>query len=88
MNPLDEDPLDAQFRQAVEQRLAELVAQTERSRFLLLRALADLHRAPVGARTLSQAKVQGGKGGDFVGDQSIQLHGGAWHGGPMRHWPL
>lgn len=63
--------------QAVQHRMADMVVETELSRSLVLRALADFHRTPeIRDRTLSQAKVQVGKGGYFVGAQSIQLHGG------------
>lgn len=63
--------------QAVQHRMADMVVETELSRSLLLRAIDDFGKAPeVRDRTLSAAKVQIGKGGYFIGAQSIQLHGG------------
>ncbi|HXY99872.1 MAG TPA: acyl-CoA dehydrogenase family protein [Stellaceae bacterium] len=64
--------------QALQHRMADMVVEHEQSKSMaMLAALsADLADAAERRRVISAAKVQIGKSGRFVGQQSIQLHGG------------
>lgn len=64
--------------QALQHRMADMVIEHEQSKSMaVLAALsADLADAAERRRVISAAKVQIGKSGRFVGQQSIQLHGG------------
>jgi pimeloyl-CoA dehydrogenase small subunit len=64
--------------QALQHRMADMVLEHEQSKSMaVLAALsADLTDARERRRVISAAKVQIGKSGRFVGQQSIQLHGG------------
>jgi pimeloyl-CoA dehydrogenase small subunit len=64
--------------QALQHRMADMVIEHEQSKSMaMLAALsADLNDAAERRRVISAAKVQIGKSGRFVGQQSIQLHGG------------
>jgi alkylation response protein AidB-like acyl-CoA dehydrogenase len=64
--------------QALQHRMADMVVEHEQSKSMeVLAALsADLDDATERRRVISAAKVQIGKSGRFVGQQSIQLHGG------------
>jgi pimeloyl-CoA dehydrogenase small subunit len=64
--------------QALQHRMADMVLEYEQSKSMaVLAALcADLGDARERRRVVSAAKVQIGKSGRFVGQQSIQLHGG------------
>lgn len=64
--------------QALQHRMADMVIEHEQSKSMaVLAALsADLEDAAERRRVISAAKVQIGKSGRFVGQQSIQLHGG------------
>jgi pimeloyl-CoA dehydrogenase small subunit len=64
--------------QALQHRMADMVLEHEQSKSMaVLAALsADLADARERRRVISAAKVQIGKSGRFVGQQSIQLHGG------------
>jgi pimeloyl-CoA dehydrogenase small subunit len=64
--------------QALQHRMADMVVELEQARSMAtLAALsADLGDARERRRVISAAKVQIGRSGRFVGQQSIQLHGG------------
>src|SRR5579863_3793058 len=64
--------------QALQHRMVEMTVEHETSRSMaVLAALtADSHDRGQRRRAISGAKVQIGKSGRFVGEQSIQLHGG------------
>ncbi len=64
--------------QALQHRMADMVVEHEQSKSMaVLAALsADLADAAERRRVISAAKVQIGRSGRFVGQQSIQLHGG------------
>lgn len=64
--------------QALQHRMADMVVEHEQAKSMaVLAALsADLADAKERRRVISAAKVQIGKSGRFVGQQSIQLHGG------------
>jgi pimeloyl-CoA dehydrogenase small subunit len=64
--------------QALQHRMAEMVVEYEQSKSMsLLAALsADLADAKERRRVISGAKVQIGQSGRFIGQSSIQLHGG------------
>jgi pimeloyl-CoA dehydrogenase small subunit len=64
--------------QALQHRMADMVLEHEQSKSMaVLAALsADLVDPRERRRVISAAKVQIGKSGRFVGQQSIQLHGG------------
>jgi len=64
--------------QALQHRMVEMTVEHETSRSMsVLAALsADSHDRRQRRRAISGAKVQIGKSGRFVGEQSIQLHGG------------
>lgn len=64
--------------QALQHRMAEMVVEYEQAKSMsLLAALsADLADAKERRRVISGAKVQTGQSGRFIGQSSIQLHGG------------
>jgi len=64
--------------QALQHRMADMVIEHEQSKSMaVLAALSvDLEDAVERRRVISAAKIQIGKSGRFVGQQSIQLHGG------------
>ncbi|MGO8919954.1 MAG: acyl-CoA dehydrogenase family protein [Stellaceae bacterium] len=64
--------------QALQHRMADMVVEHEQSKSMaVLAALsADLADTTERRRVISAAKVQIGKSGRFIGQQSIQLHGG------------
>jgi pimeloyl-CoA dehydrogenase small subunit len=64
--------------QALQHRMADMVVEHEQAKSMaVLAALsADLADAAERRRVISAAKVQSGRSGRFVGQQSIQLHGG------------
>ncbi len=64
--------------QALQHRMADMVVEHEQAKSMaMLAALsADLTDVAERRRVISAAKVQIGKSGRFVGQQSIQLHGG------------
>lgn len=64
--------------QALQHRMADMMVELEQARSMAtLAALsADLADAKERRRVISAAKVQIGRSGRFVGQQSIQLHGG------------
>ena len=64
--------------QALQHRMADMVVEHEQAKSMaVLAALsADLADAKERRRVISAAKVQSGRSGRFVGQQSIQLHGG------------
>jgi pimeloyl-CoA dehydrogenase small subunit len=64
--------------QALQHRMADMIVEHEQAKSMaVLAALsADLADAKERRRVISAAKVQIGKSGRFVGQQSIQLHGG------------
>jgi len=68
-------PLSA--NQVIRHRLADMAMQVDESRSMALRAALKADAAPVErARAASGAKAKIGKCARFVGEQSIQLHGG------------
>ncbi|MBW7966948.1 acyl-CoA dehydrogenase family protein [Bradyrhizobium sp. BR 10261] len=68
-------PLSA--NQVVRHRLADMAIQLDEARSMALRAALKADSAPVErARAASAAKAKIGKCARFVGEQSIQLHGG------------
>jgi pimeloyl-CoA dehydrogenase small subunit len=64
--------------QALQHRMADMVMEHEQAKSMaMLAALsADLADAAERRRVISAAKVQIGKSGRYIGQQSIQLHGG------------
>ena len=64
--------------QALQHRMAEMVVELEQAKSMsILAALsADLTDAKERRRVISGAKVQIGQSGRFIGQSSIQLHGG------------
>jgi pimeloyl-CoA dehydrogenase small subunit len=64
--------------QALQHRMAEMVVEYEQSKSMsLLAALsAELADAKERRRVISGAKAQVGRSGEFIGQSSIQLHGG------------
>ena len=64
--------------QALQHRMADMVVEHEQAKSMaVLAALsADLADTAERRRVISAAKVQIGRSGRFVGQQSIQLHGG------------
>jgi alkylation response protein AidB-like acyl-CoA dehydrogenase len=68
-------PLSA--NQVIRHRLADMAMQCDESRSMALRAALKADAAPVErGRAASGAKAKIGKSARFVGEQSIQLHGG------------
>lgn len=68
-------PLSA--NQVIRHRLADMAMQCDEARSMALRAALLLDAAPVErGRAASGAKAKIGKSARFVGEQSIQLHGG------------
>ncbi|MDA9441374.1 acyl-CoA dehydrogenase [Bradyrhizobium sp. CCBAU 51745] len=68
-------PLSA--NQVIRHRLADMAIQLDEARSMALRAALKADSAPVErARAASAAKAKIGKCARFVGEQSIQLHGG------------
>ncbi|SFJ09131.1 acyl-CoA dehydrogenase [Bradyrhizobium sp. Gha] len=68
-------PLSA--NQVIRHRLADMAIQVDEARSMALRAALKADSAPVErARAASAAKAKIGKCARFVGEQSIQLHGG------------
>ncbi|WP_027555717.1 acyl-CoA dehydrogenase family protein [Bradyrhizobium sp. Cp5.3] len=68
-------PLSA--NQVIRHRLADMAMQVDEARSMALRAALKVDAAPVErARAASGAKAKIGKCARFVGEQSIQLHGG------------
>lgn len=68
-------PLSA--NQVIKHRLADMAIQCDESRSMALRAALKVDAEPVErARAASGAKAKIGKCARFVGEQSIQLHGG------------
>lgn len=68
-------PLSA--NQVIRHRLADMAIQVDEARSMALRAALKADCAPVErARAASAAKAKIGKCARFVGEQSIQLHGG------------
>lgn len=68
-------PLSA--NQVIRHRLADMAIQVDEARSMALRAALKADHAPVErARAASAAKAKIGKCARFVGEQSIQLHGG------------
>ncbi|MBB4396776.1 acyl-CoA dehydrogenase family protein [Bradyrhizobium sp. ERR14] len=68
-------PLSA--NQVIRHRLADMAMQVDEARSMALRAALKADAAPVErARAASGAKAKIGKCARFVGEQSIQLHGG------------
>ncbi|MHC4041235.1 acyl-CoA dehydrogenase family protein [Bradyrhizobium sp. 23AC] len=68
-------PLSA--NQVIRHRLADMAMQVDESRSMALRAALKADAAPVErTRAASGAKAKIGKCARFVGEQSIQLHGG------------
>jgi alkylation response protein AidB-like acyl-CoA dehydrogenase len=68
-------PLSA--NQVIRHRLADMAMQVDESRSMALRAALKVDSPPVErARAASGAKAKIGKCARFVGEQSIQLHGG------------
>lgn len=68
-------PLSA--NQAIRHRLADMAMQCDESRSMALRAALKADAEPVArGRAASGAKAKIGKCARFVGEQSIQLHGG------------
>jgi alkylation response protein AidB-like acyl-CoA dehydrogenase len=68
-------PLSA--NQVIRHRLADMAMQVDESRSMALRAALNVDAEPVArARAASGAKAKIGKCARFVGEQSIQLHGG------------
>jgi alkylation response protein AidB-like acyl-CoA dehydrogenase len=68
-------PLSA--NQVIRHRLADMAMQVDESRSMALRAALKADGSPVErARAASGAKAKIGKCARFVGEQSIQLHGG------------
>jgi alkylation response protein AidB-like acyl-CoA dehydrogenase len=68
-------PLSA--NQVIRHRLADMAMQVDESRSMALRAALNTDAEPVArARAASGAKAKIGKCARFVGEQSIQLHGG------------
>jgi alkylation response protein AidB-like acyl-CoA dehydrogenase len=64
--------------QALQHRVAEMATAIEQARSLALRAAAAVDSADRDERrrALSAAKFMSGRSGRFVGQQSVQLHGG------------
>ncbi len=64
--------------QALQHRVAEMATAIEQARSLALRAAAAIDSADRDERrrALSAAKFMSGRSGRFVGQQSVQLHGG------------
>jgi len=63
--------------QAVQHRIADMACEVELCRSILFRLLSVFDRhGNERERILAAAKVQFGKGGFFVGAQTVQLHGG------------
>jgi alkylation response protein AidB-like acyl-CoA dehydrogenase len=68
-------PLSA--NQVIRHRLADMAVQVDESRSMALRAALKVDASPVErARAASGAKAKIGRSARFVGEQSIQLHGG------------
>lgn len=68
-------PLSA--NQVIRHRLADMAIQVDEARSMALRAALKADHAPMErARAASAAKAKIGKCARFVGEQSIQLHGG------------
>ena len=63
--------------QVLQHRMVDMFMETEQSRSMSYLATLKLSEEAVErTKAASAAKVQIGKGGRFVGQQSVQLHGG------------